>query len=68
MAYIPPARSKVSITIDGKEHRGTYYVEQRNITVLYAGRQKATQLGAHAGDPKSFAQTLLSEMVRGLPA
>jgi hypothetical protein len=65
MAQIPPTRSPVSITIDGKEHRGSYYVEHRGITVIYAGRQKAALLGGHSGDPKSLAQTLLGEMVRG---
>ena len=66
MAYIPPPRSPVSVTIDGKAYRGTYYVEHRGITVIYGGRQKAALLGGHAGDPKSLAQTLLTEMVQAV--
>ncbi len=66
MAHIPPPRSPVSVTIDGKAYRGTYYVEHRGITVIYGGRQKASLLGDNAGDPKSLAQTLLTEMVRAV--
>ncbi|MEQ1716279.1 MAG: hypothetical protein ABL907_09895 [Hyphomicrobium sp.] len=65
MARIPPTRSPVSVTVDGKDYRGNFYIEHRSITVLYAGRQKASLLGEHAGDPKSFAQKLLGELVRG---
>jgi hypothetical protein len=47
----------------GKTHTGSYKIEQGKITVLYGGRQKATQLGGSASNPDSLARTVLGELI-----
>ena len=58
-----PESLPVSVTIDGKEHKGSYYVEGGCVTARYGDQRKTTQLGGHVTYPEGLARQLLREMV-----
>lgn len=53
---------KVTITLDGVTHEGSYYVQDSTVYVQYGTGKKATQVGGSTA--KSIAHLLLSELVR----
>ena len=58
----PPSWSTFAIERDGKAYSGKFYVDGRQITVLYNGRTKTTQFGG--SDATAIASRLLSELLR----
>jgi hypothetical protein len=57
-----PVKS-VSITIDGVEHHGTYYVQGSFVCVHSDLGNKLTHVGR--SPPEAIAKLLLAELVRG---
>ena len=51
----------VTVTVDGTEHHGTYYVQEKILHARSFHGQKATQLGELS--PQSMARIMLLEMV-----
>jgi hypothetical protein len=59
---LSPVR-RVSVTINGVTHEGTYFVQNYMVHVLSSFGAKAIQLGG--SPPEMIARMLLSELVRG---
>jgi hypothetical protein len=59
---LSPVR-RVTVTIDGVAHEGTYFVQNYMVHVLSPFGAKAAQLGRST--PEMIAAILLSELVRG---
>ena len=58
---LSPVR-RVTVTIDGVEYEGTYFVQNYMVHVVSSFGAKATQLGR--SQPETTAWMLLSELVR----
>jgi hypothetical protein len=52
----------ITVTVDGVEHRGTYYTHGPMVYVQHKNGRKATQVG-HS-EPEHLAPLLLAELVR----
>lgn len=57
----PPVRHDIECEVDGKVHRGTYYVEDGLVKVDGGNGSRSTWAG---GRPESMAKRLLAEIVR----
>jgi len=55
-----PQRHRVSCEIDGKAHKGNYWIAGKILVVSTAKGGKSTQLGPHA--PGALAERLLRQL------
>jgi hypothetical protein len=62
----PSAVKTITVTINGSEHHGTYFVQGSAVHVQSKVGAKATQVGG--SPPEMIARLLLSELVRAASA
>ncbi len=58
----PPLRHKFTVEVDGKTHKGTYWVAGKILTVSTGLGGKSKQVGTM--EPEALAKQLLLEMVK----
>ena len=58
----PPVRHPIACEIDGKTHKGTYWVAGKILTVATGGGGKSKQVGTM--EPEALAMQLLRELVK----
>jgi hypothetical protein len=58
----PPVRHPITCEIDGKTHKGTYWVAGKILTVSTGGGGKSKQVGTT--EPEALAKQLLLDLVK----
>lgn len=59
-----PARP-IQVTLGGKDHKGSYTIEDRTITVAYLGRTETKQIVGATATAESLAKSILTTLVSG---
>ena len=59
-----PARP-IQVTLGGKDHKGSYTIEDRTITVAYLGRTETKQIVGATTTAENLAKSMLAKMASG---
>jgi hypothetical protein len=61
----PPTSEPITVTVNGKDHTGSFYVERGMLTVRYALDQKEAQVGGM--QPEPLARMIMREIIAKVP-